>query len=144
MLRIVVVLGCCGDNTGSEEEDFFECNNYSAEAVVASVGAAAAVEVEENPVGHCGCGCLATTDSSLLPIYRRRKGKRGNRRDWQCLADGGQSASSSRFADVRSSPSPYRAEEKESSEQTIVQFREHSTASMSIRGRADGNSSGSG
>lgn len=75
MLRIVVVL-CC-DNT-SKEEDFFECNNYSAEAVVAaSVGAAAAVEVEENPVGHCGCGCCsATTDSSLLPIYRRRKGKR--------------------------------------------------------------------
>lgn len=106
---------CCGDNTGNEEEDFFECNNYSAEAVAASVGAAAAVEVEENPVGHCGCGCCSatTTDSLvLLPIYRR---KRGNRRDWQCLADGGQSASS-RFADVRSSPSPYRAEEKEAGE----------------------------
>ncbi len=105
-----------------------------------SVGAAAAGEVEENPVGHCGCSATTTDSLVLLPIYRRRKGKReetgetGNA--WQTGGKVLLLRVSLTFAQVLLLTELRR---RRAVSRPLFSW-EHSTASMSIRVRADGNS----
>ncbi len=110
-----------------------------------SVGAAAAGEVEENPVGHCGCSATTTDSLVLLPIYRRRKGKReetgetGNA--WQTGGKVLLLRVSLTFAQVLLLTELRR---RRAVSRPLFSSGSTAAASMSIRGRADGNSSGSG